>query len=191
VGNLIKGTDLNLFFTLNGYSYPAAHATDCIIDLSAETQETTTQNGLKGKTFDYKGKYTYTLQLSGISNLIDLVNFSTFQDAILQSNKLLFIFTDSNNIQWAGTVLITNVNLDSPLSGISSFKNQMLGDGELTKVAHVLPPPPAGSSVVIKDQSGNTIATIQAPGQYNVLIFDTIQQGGANPVTPLLTITPA
>jgi len=189
MASIIQGKNLNLYYILNGYSYPACHATDCKISLTADTLETTTKNGLKGKTFDYQGKYTYSLSLNGITNLIDTANFSIFQDAIMQSNKLLFIFTDSESIQWSGTVLITATQLDSPVSAISTFSNDMLGDGELVKVTTGVTPPAAGSSVDIIDQFGTVLTSIPAPGSYAVLRFDAIDLRSFNPSTGV-PITP-
>lgn len=302
MANIINGRNLNLYYKLNGFTYPACFATDCKLTLNADTQETTTKNSLKGKTFDYQGKYSYTLSLRGITSFITLagvstfnytlteaivdgnlyiykngfpvverigtgggtitlnsndnyvikascgfisgaldpkltlivkkndviifaqtvasppgttilyegiadinsiydvsviarnggatvspvntpddgdttatsVNVGTFQDFILQSNKMDFIFTDSENIEWSGTVLVTQIDNDSPVDNVSTFTNAMLGDGELTKVTGSIVPPPVGSSVTISDQLGNIVAIVPAPGTYTVLKFDAI-----------------
>lgn len=177
---IINGHDLNLYYLINGYNYPACHATDCKLSLVADIQETTTLSSLKGKTFDYTGKYSYTLSLMGALTLSDVPNISLFQDAILGSLKMFFIFTDSNQIEWSGTVLITQVDNDSPVASISTFTNTMQGDGELTKITSGVTPPPAGSSVTITDQLGNVLAVIPAPGTYGVLRFDRINLGNAS-----------
>lgn len=318
--NIINGRNLNLYYTYNGITYPACFATDCKLTLTADTQETTTKNSLKGKTFNYQGKYSYTLSLRGITSLIDIpalaqinssnsevaipftdsnaqvkvnglelytlngnqarsdtrqtgeaitfigfsendstgpnpvltmrvyknnnlvyaqsvadvagaqmvydvisdsgatynfevfssadgtfvtpvnipdthsatskgVNVGTFQDYILLSNKMAFIFTDSENIEWSGVVLLTQIDNDSPVDNVSTFSNTMLGDGELTKVTHSVVPPPVGSSVTIKDQLGNVIAVVPAPGEYTVLRFDTIDLGDSTMQSPDIIIT--
>lgn len=303
MANIINGRNLNLYYKYNGVTYPACFATDCKLTLTADTQETTTKNNLKGKTFNYQGKYSYTLSLRGITSLIDIpgisqfnytehetlvtsnmmfyvngifvdqashnnetktstitsgntykgvafcenifsyldpnltltvtkngvtifaqtilafdgatleyegiaqpgavyqmttitksggsyvtpvnipdtdtafahgVNVGTFQDYILLSNKMDFIFSDSENIEWSGTVLLTQVDNDSPVDNVSTFTNAMLGDGELTKVTGSIIPPPVGSAVTIIDQLNNILASVQAPGTYSVLRFDSI-----------------
>lgn len=188
---IIQGKNLNLYLTLNSVAYPVGHATDCTINISANTQETTTQNSLKGKTFNYTGKYGYKLSLKGFTNLIDIANISTFQDALMQSAKLFFVFTDGANIQWSGFILMDEVDLDSPVAGSSSFTNSMTGDGELTKVTTNIPPTPTAPVVTIVDQFGNIIATVSAPGTYPVLRFDTIDEGDAFGPSPQLIIIEA
>lgn len=318
--NIINGRNLNLYYKYNGITYPACFATDCKLTLTADTQETTTKNSLKGKTFNYQGKYGYTLSLRGITSLIDIpilaafnstntevvvpftdsnaqlkidgvefftlntnqtrndtiqagklisfigfsendsvgtnptltmlvykdevlhyaqtianidgagmiynitsqsgstyrwsvtadddgtfvtpvnipdtvtgtskgVNVGTFQDYILLSNKMDFIFTDNENIEWSGTVLLTQVDNDSPVDNVSTFSNAMLGDGELIKVISGVIPPPAGLSVIIRDQLGDVIATIPAPGEYTVTRFDSIDLGDSTMQSPLIIIT--
>jgi hypothetical protein len=183
---LLEGKNLNLYFPIGGTVSLAAHATDIVIDLTADTQETTTRNTLKGKTNDYKGKYSYTLSMDGITNFIDDANVSDFQDCILQGLKLDFIFTDYNQIEWTGTILVTNVNVSSAYNAMSLFKSTLLGDGELIKIVNNVPPPPIGLYVDIVDQLGNQLAMIQAPGTYSVLRFDTIDCGGAIQPNPLI-----
>lgn len=186
MSNVILGKNLNIYYTLNGNNYPFAHATDCMIELISDTQETTTQSSGKGKTFDYKGKYSYTLTADGITNLVDVANFSVFQQAIIQSTKLLFLFTDLSQVQYSGTVLITKNSLKSPFDAASTFNNAMLGDGELTIVITSVPTPPVGINVSIIDQFGNVLAVVPAPGTYSVLRFDTIDCGGAIQLNPLI-----
>lgn len=188
---IIQGKNLNLYLTLNSVAYPVGHATDCTINLSADTQETTTQNSLKGKTFNYTGKYSYKLSLKGFTNFIDIAHIGTFQDAILLSAKLFFVFTDGQNIQWSGFILMDEVDLDSPVAGLSSFTNSMTGDGELIKVTTNVPVTPAAPVVTIVDQFGDVIATVSAPGTYPVLRFDTIDEGDAFGPAPQLIIIEA
>jgi hypothetical protein len=179
MGNIIRGKDLNLFYTLNGYNYPACHSTDCKLTLNSSPQETTTKNSKNGRTYEYQGKYGFTLSLKGITNLIDIASVSVFQDAIIQSNKLQFIFTDSLNIQWSGTVLINQIDLDSPVENLSTFSNDMVGDGDIVKIASGVIPPISNPIVSIIDQTGYHIADVSAPGTYSVLRFDTIDEGSA------------
>lgn len=188
--DFIRGKDLNLYFVLNGTGYVVGHATDCSIKLTAEVQETTTRNSIKGKTFDYTAKYTYTLSLTEYTSFADMPNISVFQDMILQSGKLNFIFTDLNYIQWTGTVLLTESNSDSPFAAISASQLTFQGDGDLTKVTTDIPPIPLPSeTVTIIDQFGAIIATVVAPGSYSVLRFDTIDCGHAvKPPSDLIII---
>lgn len=190
--NFILGKNLNLYFTLNGNDYVIGHATACSIKLSAEIQETTTKNSIKGRTYDYTNKYTYVLSLTEFTNFVDVANLSVFQDFIMQSGKVNFIFTDLSFVQWTGTILITESDTDSPFDKISSTTLTLQGDGELTKVTTNIPPIPLPSgNVTIVDQFGAIIATVVAPGSYSVLRFDTIEQGHAAPQTNLLIIMPA
>lgn len=179
---LIHGKNLDISFPINGILSVAAHATNVVLDLTADTQETTTKNGLKGKTNDYQGKYQYTLSLDGITNFIDRANISNFQDCILNGVKLPFVFTDNNEIEWTGTILVTNVNVSSQFDALSLFKSTLLGDGDLVKV-QTNPLPPIGLSVEIIDQFGDLIANVAAPGIYSVLRFDTIDLHSFDPTT--------
>lgn len=192
VPDFIRGKDLNLYFVLNGQAYVVGHATDCTIKLTAEIQETTTKNSIKGKTFDYTAKYTYMLDCKEFTSFADVANLSVFQDLILQSGKLNFIFTDQYSIQWTGTVLLTESDTDSPFAAISSTTLNFQGDGELVKVTTDVPPIPLPTeNVTILDQFGSLIAIIVAPGSYNVLRFDTIEQGHADAPQPDLIIMQA
>lgn len=192
VPDFIRGVNLNTYVTINGTDYVLGHATDCVLKLTAELQETTTKNSIKGKTYDYTSKYSYTLTVTEYSNFVDIANISVFQDMILRSSKINFIFTDLNYIQWTGTILLTESDTDSPFSGISSSSLTFQGDGELTKVTTNIPPIPLPTgNVTIIDQFGAVIATVVAPGSYAVLRFDTIEQGHANAPAPQLIIMQA
>lgn len=179
MAGIIKGIDFNLYVPINGYNYAVCQATDCQLTMTGgEALETTTKFSPKGRTYNYGGKYGYTIQLNGITSFVDIGNIAQFQDYLLNSNKFFFTFTDGNSISYTGTVLINQINIDSPSSGISQFSQQMLGDGELVPVVTGVTPPPAGSSVTIIDQFGETIAVVPAPGNYQVLRFDTIDKAG-------------
>lgn len=186
----IKGYNLNLFFVLNGQPYVCGRATGCSIKLSADIQETTTKNSIKGKTFDYTAKYSYTLSLTEYTNFVDVANLSVFQDMILTSGKLNFVFTDQFQIEWTGTVLLTESDTDSPFKSVSSSTLSFQGDGELTKVTTDIPPIPLpGEAVTIVDQFGTIVAIVTAPGTYTVMRFDTIDCGHAvKPVDDLIII---
>lgn len=190
VPDYIKGYDLNLFFYLNGIPCVIGRATACSIKLTADIQETTTKNSIKGKTYDYTSKYTYTLSLTEYTNFVDIANLSVFQDMILTSGKLSFVFTDQAQIEWTGTVLLTESDTDSPFKSVSSSSLSFQGDGELTKVTADIPPLPLpGGNVTIVDQFGAVIATVVAPGSYSVLRFDTIDCGHAvKPPSDLIII---
>jgi len=192
VPDFIRGKDLNTYVTINGFDYVIGHATDCVLKLTAEIQETTTKNSIKGKTYEYTAKYSYTLTVNEYTNFVDVANISVFQDLILQSGKISFIFTDLNYIQWTGTILLTESSTDSPFSAISSSSLTFQGDGELEKVTTNIPPIPLPTeTVTIIDQFGNVIATVIAPGSYSVLRFDVIEQGHANAPAPQLIIMQA
>lgn len=186
----IKGKDLMLFVQLNGVNYPIAHSTDCDLELTGDIQETTTKNNLRGKTFNYTGKYTWVITMKGFTNTFDVPNVSVIQDAIIQATKLFVTFTDQENIMWYGDILVTSYKVDSPFAGISTFSQNMQGTGELTKVTTDIPPIPLpGGTVKIIDQDSNIVAEIVAPGMYSVLIFNIIDCGGAVQPLPNLIIT--
>lgn len=185
-GTILQGKDLVFYVTVNGISCLFAHAEDWKITTNATFQETTTKNTLKGMTYDYTGKYSWKLNASGITNFIDSVNIVTFQNAIQQSNKLPFIATDSNNVEWSGTVLIGQTDTDSPFNNISKSTIDMQGDGELTIIEYSTPPLPGVSYVLIKDQLDTLLATVAAPGTYNVLRFNNIDCGHAVQNNPLI-----
>jgi hypothetical protein len=109
---------------------------------------------------------------------------------ILTSGKLSFVFTDQAQIEWTGTVLLTESDTDSPFKSVSSSSLSFQGDGELTKVTADIPPLPLpGGNVTIVDQFGAVIATVVAPGSYSVLRFDTIDCGHAvKPPSDLIII---
>jgi hypothetical protein len=179
MSNLIKGRDLNLYYVINGFNYPAAHATNCKIQFSADTQETTTKNTQRGKTYEYSGKNGYTLSLDGLTNLIDVANIAVFQTALMTSQKLNFIFTDVSNVQWMGTVLVTGLDIDSMFNAMSNYTHNMLGDGDIVPIYYDVPNPPVGAVVNIIDQFGDIIAMVTAPGSYSVVVFDAIDEGDA------------
>lgn len=188
---VIRGKDLQLYCPTGGNPAIVAHATDCTLKLSADINEVTTKDGLKGKSYSYGGKYSYTLELKGITNFIDQTNVGTFQQAILQSEKLQFIFTDSFNVQYTGQVLIPEIDFDSPVDGVSTFTNTMQGDGELLTVVNSQGNVPIGLAVDIIDQFDNIIVVVPAPGSYTVVKFDTIEQGGAADQVNQIIIIPA
>jgi len=190
--DFILGKDLLFYVVINGVGYSVSHATDTSIKLSRELLEKTTKDGGSGKRFNYASKYSYTLSVSEYTNFIDAPNISVFQDMILLTGKMNFIFTDLNYIQWTGTVLLTESDSNSPFDQISASQLSFQGDGELTKVTTNIPPIPLPTeTVTIVDQFGNVIATIVAPGSYAVLRFDTIDEGHANAPLPQLIITQA
>ena len=189
--DIIQGRNLNLYIKINGFNQPVGHAKDCKLVITADTHETTTKNTLRGKTYDYANKYGYTLQLEAITNFIDYANLGTFQNAILQSNKLSYIFSDLNDVEWSGTVLVTQADLDSIVNSFSTYTANFLGDGEIVPVYTCVNPPPIGASVNIIDQLSEILATVPAPGTYQVLKFDTIDCGDAYQSNVQLIIMPA
>jgi len=185
----IKGKDIDLFYNLNGQYYAVAHARDCTIKVTTETQETTTKNTLRGRTFNFIGKYTYTLALKGITNFLDVPNIAILQGLIMTGTKVQFAFTDQENVQYSGVVLLTSSDMDSPYDGLSQNSFEMTGDGELGIITTDVPPIPLpNETVTIIDQFGNVVATIIAPGSYSVIRFDTIDEGFADKPIPTLII---
>lgn len=182
---LIAGKNLDIYFPIRGTLAVAAHATNVVLDLTADVEETTTKDSRKGKSNNYQGKYSYTLQLDGIVATDDPANVFDLQDCILNGTKLPFVFTDNNEIEWTGNILMTNVNITSQFDALSLFKGTLLGDGDLVKV-NTNPLPPLGLSVEIIDQFGDLIANVEAPGIYSVLRFDTIDCGGADSIGTLI-----
>lgn len=185
----IKGKDLNLYLPTDSGLVAFCYATDCEITLTADIYETTTYGSGAGKTYNYRGVYGYTLSLSGVTCFEDAFDTGTLQDAILNSEKLLFYFTDNNQIEYSGRVLIPEVGIDSPADAISLFTSTLMGDGELVKTEYGSGGGSGALSVNIVNQLGEIVAVVPAPGQYNVVMFDTIRQGGAWGVTPDLIIT--
>lgn len=186
---IIPGNELIYYLPINGEYKAICHSKDTKISTSADVLETTTKDNGKGKRYEYGGKYETTLTVNGLTNTIDEADFSIIQDMILQSMKLPFLFTDNNNIQWTGSVLLTSFDLDSPDNAVSSFNGTFIVDGALTKT--FTPDsslPPSSNSVTITDQFGETVAVIPAPGNYAVLRFDTMDCRGY--VNPDLIIIP-
>lgn len=185
----ILGKDLSLFFSFNGQYYILAHSTDCELAVMGEMQETTTKNTLRGKTFSFTGKYSYTLKAKGFSTFFDVPNFVVLQQLIMTGTKIQFAFTDQFSVQYSGVLLITTSTITSQFDQISTFQNDMTGDGELGIIATDVPPIPLPTETVnIIDQFGNIIAVITAPGSYQVLVWDTIDEGFAVKSAPLLVI---
>lgn len=170
---MIKGKDFNFYTIINGVPCPFFHSTNCTLKTQADLLESTTKDGINGKTFEYANKYTYTLSVLGQSTLLDSTNFITLQGALQTSTKLLWTFTDNLNVIYSGTILIQDTQIDSPHDAISTFQGNFQGDGAYSVVS-APQPTPIGYVVQIKDQFGNIIANVPAPGIYNVLRFDTI-----------------
>lgn len=190
VPDFVRGKDLALFYMLNGQYYAIAHSTDCKLSVTTETQETTTKNTLRGKTFDFTGKYSFTLSLTGITNFLDVPNIVVVQQLIMTGTKIQFVFTDQYAVQYSGVVLITTSQIDSPYAALSTFSNDLQGDGELGITTTDVPPIPLPSeNVTIIDQFGNVVAVVVAPGSYSVIRFDTIDEGHAvKPASNLIII---
>lgn len=187
----IKGKDLMLYLILTGDIIPVCHATDCTINLQADIDETTTKTTGAGKTYDYNGKYGYTLELRGITSFAEVTDTGLFQDALMAGTKLDFQFTDSNEINYNGTVLVPEVDMDSPVDAMSVFTSQLLGDGELQKTEYGSGSGAIGVFVTIQDQFANIVAQVPAPGTFNVLVFNRLVQGGALRNEPDLIIISA
>lgn len=185
----IKGKDLNLYLPTDSGLVAFCYATDCEITLTADIYETTTYGSGAGKTYNYRGVYGYTLSLNGATTYDGFFDVGTLQSAIINREKLLFTFTDNNQISYTGRVLIPEVGFDSPADAISLFTSTLMGDGELIITEYGSGGGSGGLSVNIVNQLGEIVAVVPAPGQYNVVMFDTIRQGGAWGVTPDLIIT--
>jgi len=185
---MIKGNDLNFMFTVGGINYPFCHATDWSIQSDATLIETTTKGSPNGRTYEYDGRHGYILSVSGLSTLLDGSNFYTVVNNLKNFDKVQWIATDDADITYSGTILITATTLNAPLDQLSTFSAELQGDGDYSVVNEAPEPPPETFYVVIRDQLGNTIATVAAPGIYNVLRFDTIDEGDSTPQTRNLII---
>jgi predicted secreted protein len=192
---IIKGKDLIFYIKIGNVNYPLCHAKTCSINTTAGTLPTTTLGSGRGETNNYSGKYNYTIKGDGITYIGDQVDNFTLQTAQTSFNKINWTFTDASNLQWSGVALVTSTTFDSAFDAVSTFQNELLGDGEYTFIkATIHPIPPLNDAVTIQDQFGNPIATVQAPGTYTVTMFDTIDLRSFNPFTglaipPDITIT--
>lgn len=192
---IIKGRDLIFYIEIAGQNIPLCHARTCTINTTATTLPSTTLNSGRGETNEYAGKYAYTIKGEGLNDAFDVANNFTLQSLQTSFTKVNWTFTDNSDVQWYGTALITSTTFDGAFDAVSSFQNELLGDGEYTfQTGHIVPVPPVGSSVLIQDQFGNAIATVAAPGTYTVTKFDTIDLHFWNtstnlPITPQITIT--
>jgi len=109
------------------------------------------------------------------------INVQEFQQAVLESRKLQFLFS-SNDVEYRGTVLVPTIDMDSPDNAVSSFNTTLQGDGDLIPTFTNGDIPLPTNTVIIYDQFGAIVAIIPAPGSYNVLRFDTLDcRGYANP----------
>jgi hypothetical protein len=182
MAKIYTGNDLNLFLKISGTAYPVCHAKDTQISMASTLLETTTKGSGNARTYAYQGKYGSTMQLSGLTNTIDIANFYVIQSAIKDSTVLEFILTDGATIEYTGFVLVSDINIDTPDNAISSFSGNLQITGDLGISVTGVTPPVTVSSVLIKDQFGDTIANIPAPGTYNVVRFDTLDlRGWSNP----------
>lgn len=170
---MIKGNDIIFYFEVGGDPIAFCHATSWNIRTDNDLLETTTKSGLKGKTFEYARKYGYVLNISGLATLIDEQNFYTLQQQLGEFEKLDWLATDNLGFEYRGTVLISSTGLDAPLDQIATFSGDLQGDGDYTQAGYT-PPTPVGNAVIIKDQFDNVIASVPAPGTYNVLRFSEI-----------------
>lgn len=180
--SVIKGNDVVFYLQIEGVNRAVCQAKDTKLTTTADLIETTTKDGKRAKTFNYQGKNTSYLTVSGLTNLLDEANFSTFTTLLLAAQKIPFLFTDNNSFQYTGVALIPTVDFDSPDNAISSFNTTLQVDGELVPVYTPDVPVPIGNAVQIIDQFGNVLATIVAPGTYQVLQYDIIDaRGWADP----------
>lgn len=186
----IKGKDLIFYVVISGRNIPICHAKTCTINTTAATLPTTTKLSGNAETNDYSGKYAYTIKGDGVIYIGDFADGYVFQNFQTTFTKINWTFTDNVNVQWFGICLVTSTTFDSPFDNISTFQNELLGDGEYTFIEQNVPPlPPIGSSVTIIDQFGNIIATVPAPGSYGIVKFNAIDCGNAFQNPPLIIIT--
>ena len=183
-GEVIKGDDFIIYINIGGENKAICRSKDTKLTITADLVETTTKDSKKFKTYNYQGKATGYLSVTGLTNYIDGANFYSFQQAILNSTKLPFLFTDGYGVEYTGYVLVPTIDIDSPDNAISSFNTTLQIDGNITIVytGGEDPPPVPTNVVTIIDQFGNVIATVAAPGSFAVLQFDTIDaRGWASP----------
>lgn len=186
----IKGKNLIFYIYINGQPYALYHARTCEINTTAAILPTTTYLSGKGQTNEYAGKYSYTIKGEGLNYIGDKATNFALQGLQTTFSKINWTFTDNANVQWQGVALIVDTKFDSGFDGVSTFSNELLGDGEYTFTqANIPPSPPVGNVVNIFDQFGTLITSIVAPGSYNVTKFNAIDCGSANQSTPLIIIT--
>lgn len=187
---VIKGKDLIFYMIVSGQNVPLCHARTCTINTTAATLPTTTLGSGNAETNVYAGKYAYTIKGDGVNYIGDTADNFTLQTAQINFNKINWTFTDDDNVQWYGVALVTSTTFDSAFDSVSTFQNELLGDGEYTFTqSHITPVPPVGASVTILDQFGNLITSVPAPGSYTVTKFNAIDCGNAFQNEPAIIIT--
>jgi len=176
MATILKGNDLVLYIVIGGVNTAVCHTKDTKLTIEADIQETTTKDGGNSKRYEYQGKGGFSLTCNGLTNYLDVANFSYFQDVVLNRQKIPFVFTDNEDTTYTGTVLVPSIDIDSPDNAISSFNTTLIGDGPLVKDNSPIPIPT--NIVQIVNQFGDVKALVEAPGSYSVLEFDTIDQRG-------------
>jgi hypothetical protein len=131
----IKGSNLNLFIQIDNQYEKVCFSQNCVLEFTADLIETTTKDGSRAKRYEYGG-YGWVLRLSGISDLSGSVTFLTLQQALVNGGKLLFVFGDAVNesVYYSGTVLVSSASLDTAYNALSTFSNDLVGDGEFTTI---------------------------------------------------------
>lgn len=185
----IKGKDLFFSININGVYYPICHSKTCTINTTASILPTTTFGSGNAETNDYSNKYAYTIKGDGVTYIGDVASNFVLQTLQTTFQKVLWTFTDNENVQWHGTALISSTTFDSSFDAISTFQNELIGDGEYNFIISNTPIPPINPSVNILDQFGTLIANVPAPGSYIVTRFNAIDCGAANQPPPQIIIT--
>ncbi len=127
MSNLINGNDLALYVDVNGVNKVVCYAKNCSLNPQHKVIETTTKKGGKWETYKYKSA-GYSISVSGNFNAA-IGNGIALEDALRRGLKINWTFTDGKNIRYWGRVLVTSAAIDSPMDAMSTFSNQLLGDG--------------------------------------------------------------
>src|SRR5690349_9558325 len=118
----IPGKDFVISIEINGQQVPICHATDCIIDKTYETVET---SGTTTYWKDYIGGYAgYTIQIPALvvyTEEVNIVQLEAWADARQKLTWFASSF-DNGGIVYTGTILITNLNKSSQMRDVMKFE---------------------------------------------------------------------
>lgn len=184
---VIKGSNFNFYGLVDSEYGKLCTATNFVVTKTADIIETTTKTTGRWKTFDYQGKLGWTGEVSLLVTFTEGFTLNSFEDFLYNLGKLQIQATDDDTVQYTGSAVITSITWDSPNGGICTGTVSLQGDGEFAKATAPLPPTTVDVDII--DQFGATIASVPAPGTYQVVRFNRIIQGGALRNEPDIIIT--